>query len=457
MFLPVRIKRLAFVFFSAAFAISCQANTDDQAAPTTASPRPNTATPVPTPNAQHTQAEPLETSSGDATVVLGYENWDLSMKDAWEGPVASAFENQDPDIEISYLTTSAAEYNEKLLERFAEGTAEDLVACRSFATSAELYDAGYLTSLDEIENGVLPDSAFEAWTASDGVRYCVPITSVMQGFIYNADIFAELELEPPNTLAEFHELLEAIAADGRFVPLAIGLADPWRMGDLGVNIMGPTFWEGEEGRRRLFTGEMDFTDERFVDLFAEIASWRPYLPEEAEFVDGAAATDLFTTGHAAIYPAGSWYVYELVEIDFTVGAFAPPRRDPTEPCYVLDQPDLGIGLNTASPHPDQAKVWLQWLTTAEFSELAAEFFVGRFPMADPAPPSPIPVSAEFDRWRSDCITSMRLSTHLPTSPDFTDRDAWDLIGAVVTGDISAQDASQQLQAGYGPLLEHADP
>ena len=42
--------------------------------------------------------------------------------------------------------------------------------------------------------------------------------------------------------------------------------------------------------------------------------------------------------------------------------------------------DVAIGLNAASPYPDEARVFLQWLTTPDFGKILGDGMPGFFPM-----------------------------------------------------------------------------
>ena len=94
------------------------------------------------------------------------------------------------------------------------GTAGDLITCRPFDASLELFQQGHLASLNDLsgmEN--FSDVAKSAWITDDGSDvFCVPMASVIHGFIYNADAFEALGLEEPTTEAEFYAVLDAIKA-----------------------------------------------------------------------------------------------------------------------------------------------------------------------------------------------------------------------------------------------------
>ena len=65
--------------------------------------------------------------------------------------------------------------------------------------------------------------AKSAWTTDDGKpTFCVPMASVIHGFIYNKDAFDKLGIAVPKTEDEFFAALDKIKADGTYIPLAMG-------------------------------------------------------------------------------------------------------------------------------------------------------------------------------------------------------------------------------------------
>lgn len=129
------------------------------------------------------------------------------------------------------------------------GTAGDLITCRPFYASLELYKAGHLASLNDLEG---LNVAKSAWTTDDGaVTFCLPMASVIHGFFYNKEAFEEVGVDVPDTLAEFKAVLDKFNADGTYTPLAMGTNDQWEAATMGFQNVGPNFWKGEEGRRAL--------------------------------------------------------------------------------------------------------------------------------------------------------------------------------------------------------------
>src|SRR5690606_20461614 len=138
---------------------------------------------------------------------------------------------------------------------------------------------GQLAPVDDIPGmDNFSDVAKSAWVTDDGqTTFCVPMASVIHGFLYNAEAFEELGLEEPKTVAEFHALLDAIKEDGSYIPMAMGTADQWEAATMGFQNIGPNYWKGEEGRKALLAGEDKFTDPEYVAVFQELAAWAPYL------------------------------------------------------------------------------------------------------------------------------------------------------------------------------------
>ncbi len=406
----------------------------------------NDTIPIPASDTSLTDAPTSIEPSATEHITLTMEGWNLAAAGQYSESIFPLFTATHPDVDLAYLASEASAYDELLTNRLEGGTAGDLITCRSFDRSLKLYEAGHLVDVTDLESEVLPDESYRAWSTDDGSeRFCVPVSSVMQGILYNDDIMTELGLEIPTTQAEFVDTLQAVQDDGRYFPLAIGVADEWRIGNLGINILGPSYWGADEGRQKLTTGQARFTDQGFVDLFSALGEWGRYLPEASDFVDSAGARDLFMQGQALFYPAGSWEFGGMLDADIPIKALRPIRRDAQSPCVVVDHPDVGIGVNPASPNVDAALEFVEWVGTSEFGDTRALVQPGQFSMQVPAVATKDELSQEFQTWRQECDTSLRLTSQvLGRGPDNIERFMWDLVSDVVAGRTTAEQAAQQL-------------
>jgi raffinose/stachyose/melibiose transport system substrate-binding protein len=136
---------------------------------------------------------------------LVIESWRVDDKSLWEGVLIPAFKKKNPGIDVKFSPTAPTEYDSSLAARLTGGTAGDLVVCRPFDVSLSLYKKGHLEKLDGkpgMEN-FMP-TAKVAWQTDDGKdSFCMPMASVIHGFLYNKKIFNKLGLQPPKTEAEF--------------------------------------------------------------------------------------------------------------------------------------------------------------------------------------------------------------------------------------------------------------
>ena len=256
--------------------------------------------------------------------------------------------SKHPDIKVQFKADPPTEYNAALNARLAGGTAGDIITCRPFDASLDLFKKGNLVAVNDVpgmEN--FSDVAKSAWSTDDGkTTFCMPMASVIHGFIYNKKIFDELKLTPPKTMAEFHAVLDKIKADGKYTPLAMGTADQWEAATMGFQNIGLNYWKGEEGRKALIEGKQKFTDPAYVETFAELATWAPYLGDGYQAQKYPDTQNLFAprpgrhlsgrlVGHPDVPQAGGLRVRRLP-------AAAAGGRDK---CYISDHTDIGIGIN----------------------------------------------------------------------------------------------------------------
>ena len=294
------------------------------------------------------------------------------------------------------------------------------------------------------------DVAKSAWTTDDGATtFCVPMASVIHGFIYNADAFAEVGVEVPKTEAEFFAVLDKIKENGTYIPMAMGTKDLWEAATMGYQNIGPTYWKGEEGRAALIKGEQKLTDAPWVEPYAVLAKWKDYLGDGFEAQSYPDSQNLFTLGRAAIYPAGSWEISVFnTQADFKMGAFPPPVRKAGDTCYISDHTDIGIGMNAKSANPDAARTFLSWVASPEFASIYANALPGFFSLNSSPVKMEDPLAQEFVSWRDKCKSTIR-STYqiLSRGTPNLENETWVESANVINGTETPEAAAKKLQDG----------
>ncbi len=440
---------LALLLIMALVVTACAPATAPGAAPAApAAGEEATATEAPAGEASQDAAAAAPSGESVTLTIESWRNDDLSI---WQDIIIPAFEAQNPGIKVVFSPAPPTEYNGALNAKLEGGTAGDLITCRPFDASLALYDQGYLADLTDLpgmEN--FSDVAKSAWVTDDGSAvFCVPMASVIHGFIYNKDLFDKLGLSEPKTEAEFFAVLDAIKADGTMAALDMGTVDQWESATMGFQNIGPNYWKGEEGRKGLLAGTEKFTDPQYVAVWDQLARWAPYLPEGYEAQTYPDSQNLFTLGQAAIFPAGSWEISIFnQQADFAMGAFPPPLPEGADTCYISDHTDIALGMNANTPNAEAAQTFLTWVASSEFAELYSNALPGFYSLSNEPVTVQDPLAAEFVSWRSDCEETIRNSYQiLSRGEPNLENELWRVSAEVMNTTLAPADAAQQIQDG----------
>ena len=397
-------------------------------------------------------AASLGPALGADPVTLTIESWRSDDLPIWQDTILPAFMKEHPDIKVVFSPTDATQYNAALNTKLQGGSAGDIITCRPFDASLALFKAGQLadlTSLPGMEN--FNDVAKVAWQTDDGKStFCVPMASVIHGFIYNKDAFADAGItDVPKTMDEFYADLDKIKAKGTYTALDIGTHDQWEAATMGYQNIGPNYWKGEEGRKALIAGTQKLTDDDWVQPYRELAKWKPYLAEGFEAQTYSDSQTLFSLGKAAVYPLGSWDISTFEKAgDLKLGVFPPPVPKAGDKCFISDHVDIAMGLNAASKNQDAAKTFLTWVASDEFQGLYGNALPGFFPLTTHKIEIKDALANEVLGWRQACAGTLR-STYqiLSRGTPNLENDTWAASANVINGTETPEDASKKLQAG----------
>jgi len=192
-----------------------------------------------------------------------------------------------------------------------------------------LAENGLLLDLTDAyeENGwEVFDFAKETVTV-DGKVYGVPGELETIGVFYNEDMFDELGLEVPESLADLEAAAAAATEAG-----AVGMAAPDQEGWEGGHYLSMALASaaGPEEMLAIINGEQSWDSPSVVEAFELWQDYNEagYLSESPTAVDYDTAIAEFWSGGAAMIPTGSWLVGELDDnADFEVGYIPFPAPD----------------------------------------------------------------------------------------------------------------------------------
>jgi multiple sugar transport system substrate-binding protein len=191
---------------------------------------------------------------------------------------AKEFEASHPDIKLTILIRSDAEYKEQMKTWFAEGKGPDILNWQGgerlyqYVRDNKVLDISHLWTDNDLE-GVFSDAAKGA-VSYEGKRYAIPISYYQWGFYYRHSLFEKLGVSPPKNWDEFLVVCEKLKAEG-VTPITIGSQFKWPTAAwfdyLNLRINGLAF------HQKLLKGSIPFTDQRVAKVFIY---WKELLDKD---------------------------------------------------------------------------------------------------------------------------------------------------------------------------------
>ncbi len=368
-------------------------------------------------------------------VVLEMATW--ISTGIWSEVIGPAFEASHPGVQLEVAELSPEEFAEVVIEDISAGEGPDLITCRSFAPSLELFEAGSLTTVNDIveahDLSPLQRAPFSTFDGAD--TFCVPVAAVVNGLAFNQQILDELGLDVPETTSELLDLLRAVAADGRYEPIALGFGTARRAIIQFWNGIGPAFWKGEEGRLALISGAVTIDAAPFREFLEFARSVGQTLPKDPRQVSRDEALESFAAGRSAVMPVGSWDTELLGRAEFEFVLTPTLPRVVGDPCYVVYHPDFGVGVNAAGNVP-AASTFADWTLSSAFADLYFPREPGYLSLVAPVQPAEGRLP-EFEAWLDGCeITGRLFDQVVLRDNEVMMAEAGAAVAAVVAGELS---------------------
>ncbi|WP_214323054.1 ABC transporter substrate-binding protein [Nonomuraea sediminis] len=295
----------------------------------------------------------------------------------WDASIANA-EKQAPGVTVKKLVAPSTNRDAYAKQLQASGQFPDLLAS---ITPSTFVQAGLLKPYDQSwvdANFLLPQG-----NAYKGKVYIPPTNSqIIPMVFYNKTLFAKAGISaPPKTWADFLDVCGKLKAAG-ITPIELGGGDPFAasmplVGILSADVLG----KDPNWLQERYAGKVRFTD---ANVQAAVGKYRT-LAKHGYFEDGALGVKYadsitnFTSGKAAMYMMGSWFLGAVPKdhaADF--GSFMTPTDDGSLVVPFAVGGSMAISAKTAAP--DKATAFAQaWsLDPANYKALIEGD--GAFPM-----------------------------------------------------------------------------
>ena len=196
-----------------------------------------------------------------ADVTLNIESWRNDDLQIWQEKIIPAFEAKHPGIKVTVLAERADRIQRRAQRQARRGLrrrSRRLPAVRHVARTVQQGQARRSDGPRRHEE-LLRGRQSPRGVTDDGKKtFCVPMASVIHGFIYNKEAFEKAGVEVPKTVDQFFAVLETRSRPtGTYIPMAMGTKDMWEAATMGYQNIGPTYWKGEEGRKALIAGKAE--------------------------------------------------------------------------------------------------------------------------------------------------------------------------------------------------------
>jgi len=418
---------------------------------------------------EKTQVQTIASAPSAQTNTLRLGTWRPEDTEQMQ-TLLKVFESKNKNINIQYEPVMGAKYDSILANQLETGNGPDLFFVHPYDTRV----TQYLLPLNDLP---LQDN-FDAnksdpWKGSDGKYYALPYVGVVQGIYYNKDFFAlHSDIPTPDTWQTWDDLIKysQMIADAGKLPFANALNnsnDSEMFQSILVNFVG-----GPAGRAKYSTTDSKnacFNSYEVNNAFQAIQDIRPFILnskfpsyETAKWTDDSISKQYFIDGKAVMLFGGSWDLqYFTDNAKFNWSVFAPPAPAGKK-TYVIFQPDVGIGINSASQHKQEARAFLQWLMN-DGVKATEENLPGRYLLIKSAATS-IPPStghagdfAKLTQFPSDIRWMFSdVDGQYPRSSELIRSALYQIVTPDSAGNyLSAKQAAQQLQTGLGEWYKPA--
>jgi raffinose/stachyose/melibiose transport system substrate-binding protein len=281
--------------------------------------------------------------------------------------ISQAFMKENPNIQVKFSAPGAT-YEDILKAKMAANTLPDVFATHGWAKRrygrflADLRDQPWASHLSPTIKDTVTDQ--------NGKVYVLPIDQSKNGIVYNVDILNQYGIAAPTTYDEFLAACQTIKekSNGQVIPLHIGGADYWPVGDFFVFFSTPLLISPQQNYRdALLNGTFDWSNytplpQKLLDL-----QRLGYLNQDVLTTTYNDSAKAFADGKVAFALYGSFLIDEAEKINpnFHGGLMPIPSMVAGDvPTFAVGE-RLTWGVWKDSPHQTAAKKFVAFYARSE--------------------------------------------------------------------------------------------
>lgn len=401
------------------------------------------------------------TESGGKLVVLGNARMYDGEDQAWEEMIKAFQEETGIEVELRF-TGKWDEVPTNLSAAIQAGEQVDFVTVGAGLIRSTCAPAGVLldisTLVDDDVRSRYADGMLDAYTIGDKL-WGIPFGNSSAGFIYyNADLFQELGIDVPTTYAELLEASKKLADAGK-IPLIFRGKDASYWPNWFFSTYAQTTGNDSIAQTEAWLmGEKSIAgDESVIDALNAIKRFYDdgILTQESLDTDGDGMKATFIQGLAGMMHTHNFQLTQD-SVDFELGILEFPLI--TDDSSVYNQPAGGAGTGLAvcsyidRDNIENAKKFIEFFTRPEWANRICGCYKPTVKVLDGVE---IQESEIITKLNEELVpkTIMYLDWIWPAEVLSSFQS---VVPAVVTGAMTAEDASQELQNAYDTLVREQE-
>ena len=288
----------------------------------------------------------------------------VGYKEYFDEVLITKFEETYPGITIKAIYNNEA--TALLQQQLAAGGGPDIISSQGTTALIDYARTGHIIPIDSYADEYGWRDSFSAWAyppvSLNGSLYGLPGKLDSEFVYYNKELFAENGFEIPKSYEELEALCEQIQALG-IMPFAFGNSDykyatEWWWSLAFTCGMNPSTLES------VLKGDIPWNSPEPTNAMAKMLNLyeRGFINDkQSTAMTMDAATQLFSTGKAAMKMEGTWLISNITTIyapDFDWGVFSMPAwADGVEQTMPFAL-GVALGINSKCKNPDAAAKFL---------------------------------------------------------------------------------------------------
>ncbi|HWH97240.1 MAG TPA: extracellular solute-binding protein [Pseudolysinimonas sp.] len=413
-----------------------------------------------------------DTSTSDSGSITW---WGWTPEIATADAYIAAFNEEYPDIEVTYRQIPYGDYNTTLKPALLSSVGPDVFGLMAGSTgmAPELYKDFAIDLRPAVEAALGEDFASQlapnnASLTIDDKVVALSVGSVFTGTLWaNTQLFDQIGAVPPTTLEEWVDVCEEFAANG-IRCFEQGIADP----GFNMDLLHALIDDVEPGLyNRAATGEAEWTDPGIIEalgILQEMYTNGIIQPGAVGLKQYPDVNNDFQSGKVAMVMMGTWYMQYTtvasaeaaisaagvtdVEPFAMIPVLFPDMSGNGNPSPLNGDPDFGVAVNVKSSAIDAATTFAVWLSTNASAQQIVSDALNQIPSLVGTTPNWDAIDLVDADVQRPALEALLAATDKANDPRFslTPAVVWDGVGAAFVGlqdgSLTPQTAAEAIAA-----------